>query len=95
MGAGDAEKRQRAAGVAGVAAQGRGDVAVPAGAQDADGEVAQAGMAHGGLPLRVWKASSAKVVSRIWGNASASSGPGSSRPGRLGRAWAAVRLVTA
>jgi hypothetical protein len=60
MGAGDAEKRQRAAGVAGVAAQGRGDVAVPAGAQDADGEVAQAGMAHGGLPLRVWKASSAK-----------------------------------
>src|SRR5215216_3644226 len=40
--AGDAEEGQQSGGVASVAAQRGGDVAVPAGAQDADGEVAQA-----------------------------------------------------
>jgi hypothetical protein len=39
----DAEQWQQSGGVAGVAAQGGGDVAVAAGAQDGDGEVAQAG----------------------------------------------------
>src|SRR4029450_4763268 len=43
--AGDAKEWQDSGGVAGVAAQGGGDVAVAAGTQDADGEVAQAG--HG------------------------------------------------
>src|SRR6266487_5814827 len=43
--AGDAKQWQDSGGVAGVAAQRLGDVAVAAGAQDADGEVAQAG--HG------------------------------------------------
>jgi hypothetical protein len=43
--AGDAKQRQDSGGVAGVAAQRGGDVAVAAGVQDADGEVAHAG--HG------------------------------------------------
>jgi hypothetical protein len=37
--AGDAEQWQEAGGVAGVAAQGGGDVAVAVGVEDADGEV--------------------------------------------------------
>jgi hypothetical protein len=34
-------------------------------AEDADGEVPQAGQARGALPVRTWLASSAKVVSRM------------------------------
>jgi hypothetical protein len=45
----DAEEWQDSGGVAGVAAQGCGDVAVAVGAQDADGEVAQAGHGAGGV----------------------------------------------
>jgi len=44
----DAKEWQDSGGVAGVAAQRSGDVAVAVGAQDADGEVAQAGHGAGG-----------------------------------------------
>src|SRR6266511_176947 len=45
----DAEEWQDSGGVAGVAAQRGGDVAVAAGVEDADGEVAQAGHGPGGV----------------------------------------------
>jgi hypothetical protein len=45
----DAQQGQDSGGVAGVAAQRGGDVAVPVGAQDADSEVAQAGHRAGGV----------------------------------------------
>src|SRR4029450_3609484 len=44
----DAEEWQDSGGVAGIAAQRGGDVAVTVGAQDADGEIAQAGHGAGG-----------------------------------------------
>src|SRR5213078_2369284 len=66
----DAQECEGPGGVAGVAAQRRGDVAVAVGAQDADGEVAQAGHGPCVLPVRTWEASSAKVVSRVWCSAS-------------------------
>jgi hypothetical protein len=68
--AGDAEEWQDSGGVAGVAAQRGGDIAVAMEAQDADGELRRLAMARGVLPVRVWEASSAKVVSRMWCNAS-------------------------
>jgi hypothetical protein len=40
------------------------------GAQDADGEGAEAGHGPGALPVRTWEASSAKVLSRTWCSAS-------------------------
>jgi hypothetical protein len=82
-------------GVAGVAAQGGGDVAVTVGAQDADGEVAQTG--HGswcgaGAELGgvLGEGGVADVVQRL-------DAPVAARPvgQRAGLAWAAVRLVTA
>ena len=92
--AGDANQRQKAGGVPGVAAQRGGDVVVPVGAQDADGEVAQAD--HGaGVPVRAWEASSAEVVSRRWCSASMPQCPRIQSARRAGWAWAAVRLVTA
>jgi hypothetical protein len=69
--AGDAKQRQQAGGVAGVAAQRGGDVAVAAGPEDADGQgLRRLAMARGVVPVRVWEASSAKVVSRMWCSAS-------------------------
>ena len=68
--AGDAKERQQANGVAGVVAQRGGDVAVAAGPEDNDGEVAQAGHGLGALPVSSWEASSAKVTSRMWCSAS-------------------------
>ena len=61
----DAEEGQDSGGVAGVAAQRGGDVAVPVPPEDADGEVAQAGHGSWAVPVRTWLASSAKVVSRM------------------------------
>ena len=55
----DAEQWRDSGGVAGVAAQRGGDVAVTVPPQDADGEVAQqAGHGAGAVPLRTWEASS-------------------------------------
>jgi len=69
--AGDAQQGQQPGGVAGVAAQGGGDVVVAAQAQDADGQgLRRLAMARGALPVRTWEASSAKVTSRMWCNAS-------------------------
>jgi hypothetical protein len=51
--AGDAQQGQDSGGVAGVATQGCGDVAVTTGAQDADDEVTQAGHGPGAVPVRV------------------------------------------
>jgi hypothetical protein len=44
--------------------QGPGDVGVPGEAQDAEGEVAQAGHDMGPVPVRAWERSSPKVTSR-------------------------------
>jgi hypothetical protein len=52
-------------------------------------------MPLGALPVRTWEASSAKVVSRRWCNASMPQWPRIQSARRAGRAWAAVRLVTA
>jgi hypothetical protein len=69
--AGDAEEWQDPGGVAGVAAQGGGEVAVAVGVQDADGQgLRRLAMARGAVPVRTWEASSAKVVSRMWCSAS-------------------------
>jgi hypothetical protein len=75
--AGDAQERQGSGGVAGVAAQDGGDVAVAAGAEDADGQVAEAGpWPEGRCRVRTWAASSAKATSRMWCNASMPQWPG-------------------
>jgi hypothetical protein len=67
----DAQQRQDPGGVAGVAAQRGGDVVVAAGVQDADGQGwRRLAMARGAVPVRTFKASSAKVVSRMWCSAS-------------------------
>jgi hypothetical protein len=91
----DAQEWQDSGGVAGVAAQGGGDVAVAHGGQDADGEVRRLAMTRGVVPVRAWEASSAKVVSRMWCNASMPQWPWIQSARRAGWAWAAVRLVTA
>src|SRR5512132_4281676 len=66
----DAEHCQEVGGVAGVAARRSGDGVAAVETHDADGEVARLAMARGALPVRTWQASSAKVVSRRWCNAS-------------------------
>jgi hypothetical protein len=62
----DAKERQDSGGVAGVAAQRCGDVAMAAGALDADARLRRLAMGRGALPVRTLQASSAKVVSRMW-----------------------------
>ncbi len=93
--AGDAKEWQDSGSVAGVASQRGGDVAVAASAQDADGQVAQAG--HGprcgaGADLAgvLGEGDIAEVVQRL-------DAPVAPDPvGQAGGwAWAAVRLVTA
>jgi hypothetical protein len=71
-------------GIAGVAAHGGGDVVVAAGAQQADGEVPQAGHDPGAVPVRAWEASSAKLVRGRGAAPRCPSGRGSSRPGGRG-----------
>src|SRR5215218_9723115 len=90
----DAKERQDSGGVAGVAAQRSGDVAVAVGAQDADGQgLRRLAMAGGrcryGLGRRPWRrwcrgggaAPRCPVPAEVVGQAG-------------GLAWAAVRLVT-
>ena len=91
----DAEECERAGGVTGVVAQGGGDVAVAAGAEDPDGEVAQAGhgprcVAGADLGGVLGKGDIADVVQRLDAPVTRIQ---SAR--RAGLAWAAVRLVTA
>jgi hypothetical protein len=52
-------------------------------------------MARGVVPVRVWEASSAKVVSRMWCSASMPQCLRIQSARRAGLAWAAVRLVIA
>jgi hypothetical protein len=52
-------------------------------------------MARGAVPVRTWEASSAKVTSRMWCSASMPQCPRIQSARRAGRAWKAVRLVTA
>src|SRR6266540_7123307 len=52
-------------------------------------------MARGAVPVRTSEASSAKVTSRTWCNASIAQWPRIQSARRAGWAWAAVRLVTA
>ena len=67
----DAKEGQGSAGVAGVAAQGGGDVAVAAQTQESDGQgLRRLAIARGAVPVRTWEASSAKLVSRRWCKAS-------------------------
>ena len=91
----DAKQRQDSGGIAGVAAQRSGEVAVAAAAQDADGEVAQAGHGPGGIAGAglggvFGEGGVADVMQRLdaqW--------PRIQSARRAGLAWAAVRLVTA
>jgi hypothetical protein len=94
--AGDTKQWQHSGGVAGVAAQRGGDVAVAVETQDADGQgLRRLAMALGAVPVRTWEASSAKVVSRRWCSASMPQCPWIQSARRAGEAWAAVRLVMA
>ncbi len=52
-------------------------------------------MARGAVPVRTWEASSAKVTSRRWCNASMPHCPRIQSASRAGLAWVALRLVTA
>ena len=53
-------------GVAGVAAQRGGEVAVAAARRMPMARLRRLAMARGALPVRTWEASSAKVTSRMW-----------------------------
>ena len=61
---GDPEGGKGSGGVAGVLAEGGGEVDRPRPAEHTDGEVAQAGHDLGAAPVRSWEPSSAKVTSR-------------------------------
>jgi hypothetical protein len=64
---GDPEGGEGSGGVAGVVTEGGGEVDRPGAAEHADGQGwRRQAMTCGAVPVRIWEASSAKVVSRTW-----------------------------
>jgi hypothetical protein len=75
---------QQSGGVAGVAAQGGGDVAVAVGAQDAEARLRRLAMALGTLPVPVWRRPRQRWCRGCGAAPRCPSGRVRSRPGREG-----------